>query len=271
VAGTALADAPPVVFLHGGPGQGSQSFASLIGSQLEPSLQMIYYDQRGSGRSERPYNREYSIPILVKDIENLRRELGVRQINIIGQSFGGVLALEYAATYPQHVNKMVVAAGLSDAPWSMREMCKHLLEIDTDAHARAVTSGGADGCNPFAAYKGSKKEAFFARNMFPNDAIRKKLEAADTADGLRNTGEIGKALFSQNLLKYRFEAHEKLTMPVLVIAGELDFQIGLAPQQDIARRLPNATFLLYKNAGHFMYLDAPDLFVRDVVAFFTEE
>ncbi|HEX6909256.1 MAG TPA: alpha/beta hydrolase [Longimicrobium sp.] len=267
VAGTAPADAPPVVFLHGGPGQGSQSFAALAGPRLEPSLRMVYLDQRGSGRSERPWNGAYSVDLLVEDVEGLRRALGVPRIAIIAQSFGGVVALEYAAKYPQQVSRMVIAAGLSDTPASLAAQCALLARTDPPAHARAVAAGGAGGCNPFQAYDGPEQGEFVARNMFPDSAVRRRLEAADTAGGLRNTGELGGAVFSQGLMQWRFGAHARLTMPVLVIAGERDLQIGLEPQRDLARRLPNAELLVYEDAGHFMYLDQPGRFARDVAAF----
>jgi proline iminopeptidase len=268
VAGSAPADAPPVVFLHGGPGQGSQSFAALAGPRLEPSLRMVYLDQRGSGRSERPWNHAYSIALLVEDIEGLRRALGVPRIGIVAQSFGGVLALEYAAKYPQHVSGMVIAAGLSDTPASLRSQCELLARTDPAAHARAVAAGGEGGCNPFQAYEGPAQGEFVARNMFPDSAVRRRLEAADTAGGLRNTGELGGALFSRGLMSWRFTGHERLTMPVLVIAGERDLQIGLEPQRDLANRLPDAELRIYEGAGHFMYLDAPDRFARDIIDFF---
>src|SRR2546426_5309377 len=111
VAGRPAAGVPPVVFLHGGPGQGSYHFAALVGPYLERSLRMVYFDQRGSGKSERPWTGEYSMATLVEDIEGLRRELGVPQIALIGHSFGGTLALEYAATYPAHVARVVIVAG----------------------------------------------------------------------------------------------------------------------------------------------------------------
>jgi proline iminopeptidase len=271
VAGTAPADAPPVVFLHGGPGQGSQSFAALAGPRLEPSLRMVYFDQRGSGRSERPWNGAYSIELLAEDVEGLRQALGIPRIDLVAQSFGAVIALEYAARYPQHVSRMVIAAGLSDAPASLRGQCALLAETDPAAHARAVAAGGDAGCNPFAAYEGDAQGELVARNMFPDSAVRRRLEAADTAGGLRNTGELGSAIFSQGLLQWRFAAHDRLTMPVLVIAGDRDFQIGLEPQRDLARRLPQADLRVYEGAGHFMYLDQPERFARDVTAFFRAE
>ena len=86
-----------------------------------------------------------------------------------------------------------------------------------------------------------------------------------------NTGELGGYLFSHGLMEWRFTGHERLAMPVLVIAGERDYQIGLQPQRELASRLPDAQLLVYEGAGHFMYVDQPERFARDVVAFFNAE
>jgi proline iminopeptidase len=274
VAGSAPADAPPVVFLHGGPGQGSQSFAALAGPHLEPRLRMVYFDQRGSGRSERPWTGEYALETLVEDIEGLRRALGVPRIALVGQSFGGVLALEYAAKYPQHVSRMVIAAGLSDTPGSIRAQCTRLGEVHPDAYARVMDEArrsGSDVCNVFQALPDSLRGEFFQANMYPVPSTRDMVERADTAGGLRNTGEIGGYLFSHGLMEWRFAGHQRLTMPVLVIAGERDYQIGLQPQRELASRLPDAQLLVYEGAGHFMYVDQPERFARDVAAFFNAD
>ncbi|HYR08107.1 MAG TPA: alpha/beta hydrolase, partial [Longimicrobium sp.] len=274
VAGTAPADAPPVVFLHGGPGQGSQGFAALVGPRLEPHLRMVYLDQRGSGRSERPWNGAYSVDLLVEDLEGVRRALGVPRIAIIAQSFGSVLGLEYAARYPQHVSRMVIAAGLSDAPGSIRAQCERLGQVHPEAYARVMEAARREGsnvCNVFEALPDSARGEFFQANMYPVASTRGLVEQADTAGGLRNTGELGGAIFSQGLLAWSFARHERLTMPVLVIAGEHDHQIGLQPQRELANRLPDAELRVYEGAGHFMYVDQPARFVRDVTAFFNAD
>ena len=70
------AKSTPVVFLHGGPGQGSQTFARFAGSALERTNRMVYLDQRGSGRSEKHWKKEYSLALMVDDLEQLRRKWG---------------------------------------------------------------------------------------------------------------------------------------------------------------------------------------------------
>ena len=116
VAGHGAKGAPPLLFLHGGTGYNSYSFEAQAGAALEKKLQVIYLDQRGSGRSERPWRGEYSIAALVDDIEALRKTLGVDRLALMGHSFGGTLALEYAAKYPGHVAKMVLVSAASDIP-----------------------------------------------------------------------------------------------------------------------------------------------------------
>jgi len=69
IGGTATGGTPPVVFLHGGPGQGSAHFDALAGPFMERELRMVYFDQRGSGGSERPASGDYALSTLVEDIE----------------------------------------------------------------------------------------------------------------------------------------------------------------------------------------------------------
>ena len=127
----------PVVFLHGGPGEGSQTFAHFAGPALERTLRMVYLDQRGSGRSDRPQDpKAYSIAQLVDDIEALRTHLGVARIALIGHSFGTILGLEYAAKYPQHVSRLVLASAVSDLPRLLDIQCVRLQTQDAAAYAR---------------------------------------------------------------------------------------------------------------------------------------
>lgn len=273
VAGEAPQDAPPVVFLHGGPGQGSHHFAALLGPRLEPALRMVYFDQRGSGRSERPWDDRYSMDRLVDDIEALRLALSVPRIALIGHSFGATLALEYAARYPDHVSRMALVGGLSDVQASLRSQCRRLAELHPEAYERAIeaapaSAGEAGTCDVFGALEGEERERFFTDNMFPDPAVEERLDSLVEASGLRNTGEVGRALFSSGLMEWRFTDHQRLTMPVLVIAGKHDYQVGLEAQRALAEALPDGRLLVYEQSGHFSYLDEPDRFARDVIDFF---
>src|SRR5712691_3085860 len=206
VAGRPAAGIPPVVFLHGGPGQGSYHFAALVGPYLERSLRMVYFDQRGSGKSERPWTGEYSMATLVEDIEGLRRELGVPQIALIGHSFGGTLALEYAATYPAHVARVVIVAGMWSLPVQGRYQCERIrAAYPALAHAAdSAATGPDDHCQWFWNLPASQRTPLYEALMFPDSVVRARLDSTVAASHLPNTGELSAALSRAGLSQYQF-------------------------------------------------------------------
>lgn len=261
----------PVIFLHGGPGEGSQTFARYAGPALEARLQMVYLDQRGSGRSDRPKAADnYSIAQLVDDIEVLRKRLAAPRVDLIGHSFGTILGLEYATKYPNRVAHLVLAGAVPDLPRAIDIQCAHLQTNDPAAYVRATegkTPGAYPRCDVFSAYDGEAMGAAVHRNMYPDAAIGRKVDAMDSANGLGNTGELGNALSGKGLWTYRFADTANMTAPTLVIAGGHDFQAVEAPQRDLAKALPRGRFLLYPKDGHFMFVEEPQRFAKDVTAF----
>jgi proline iminopeptidase len=273
VAGPAT-DAPPAVFLHGGPGQGSEHFDALAGPYMERRLRMVYFDQRGSGQSERPASGDYALSTLVEDIEALRVTLGVPKVALIGHSFGGLLALEYGAKYPDHVSHLIFVDGLWDTRLQCRLRAQRLAELRPDAYARVRADTIApDGtrrsdCDlEFRALRGAEREAYNTALMFPDTAVATRMDSVNRARGIRNTGELSRALFSAGLLQYRFTAQSRLTMPVLVIGGKFDGAAGPAGLRELASMLPHARFVEFEHSGHFVYLDEPDRFASEVSAF----
>jgi proline iminopeptidase len=258
----------PVVFLHGGPGQGSQTFARFAGPPLERSNRMIYLDQRGSGRSEKHWKKEYSLPLLVDDLEQLRRHWGVERMDLVGHSFGTVLALEYAAKYPQHVSHLVLAGAVVDFPAILDLACVRLEKVDPKTFAEALAKlpkGSKRRCHIFAAGK-----AFIDGNMYPDPAIMKLVDETDASGGMYNTGEIFGALADQGILEYRFDRPGRLTMPLLAIQGASDFQAAVQPVRSFVARVPGARILEYEGRGHFMFVEDPERFARDVTQFLQQ-
>ena len=258
----------PVVFLHGGPGQGSQTFARFAGPHLERTNRMIYLDQRGSGRSEKHWAKQYSLDLMVDDLEQLRRHWGVERIALVGHSFGTVLGLEYAARHPERVSHLVLAGAVVDFPAALDVQCERLARVDPETYARAVAElpeGSLRRCHIFAAPR-----SFIDGAMYPDPAIMQLVDQTDASDGMHNTGEIFGALAKQGLMDYRFDQAERLTMPVLVISGASDFQTVVEPLRPFVAALPNGRLLEYEGRGHFMFVEEPERFARDVSGFLHE-
>ena len=97
----------PVIFLHGGPGGGSEP---RMRRYFDPArYRVVLFDQRGCGKST-PFAslEENTTWHLVADIEALRRELGIERWQVFGGSWGSTLALAYAEAHPEHVSELVL-------------------------------------------------------------------------------------------------------------------------------------------------------------------
>jgi proline iminopeptidase len=271
VAGNRDGRSAPVVFLAGGPGGSSYSFERIAGPFLEPTQLMVYYDQRGTGRSQRPTSGDYAISTLVDDIEALRTHLGVPRIAVIGHSFGAILALEYAARYPAQTAAAVVAGPLWSAPLACREQAERIALLHPDVHRTMMSAGepgDAEICERvFRAFRGAERERFNETNMFPIPSTLERFNRSEAESGLRNTGELSSAVFRAGLLQYQFAGLERVTAPVLVVGGGRDFAAGPRTQRMLAQRLPRARFLDYPELGHWMFIDDPERFGRDVSQF----
>ncbi len=91
----------PCLYIHGGPGSGSFWLEKFFGDYLEQHFQMIYLDQRGVCRSSSPEDHNYSLDRFIKDFEEVRVALGIKQWITLGHSFGGILQMAYAESCPQ--------------------------------------------------------------------------------------------------------------------------------------------------------------------------
>ena len=273
VAGDPVAGAPPVIFLHGGPGQGSEHFEVLVGARYEGRLQMVYLDQRGSGRSGRGPASAYTIDRMVGDIDSVRKSLGVQRVALVGHSFGAALALEYAARHPGQVAGVVFAAGLWDSPYQTPLRCTHMNAAARPLMNRLVGDSTAavhardNDCSWTRRLPAASRDSLFAAMMFRTPELSARLDSIERATGRRNTGEVGGALGRAGLGRYQFTRFDRVTMPVLVIAGRQDGGAVPEGQRELVRRLPNARYVEYENSGHFVYLDEPERFARDVEAF----
>jgi proline iminopeptidase len=259
----------PVLFLHGGPGEGSQAMQALGGPALEKRVRMVYLDQRGSGRSDRPKDAKfYSLALLENDVDLIRRELAVEKIVLLAHSAGTPIALDYAADHPEHVAGLVLTGAVPDLPAAVDGLCERVRAVHPELYGKAVAAAASGRkCDPFAAFSDEARQRFFDDNMFPDAQVRDRVNWLDHIPGIANSGEMGGALFSQGLMNYRFSRPERITMPLLFIVGGKDFQTAIAPQRTLANKIRDGRVLVYPNAGHFMFADEPVRFAADVAAF----
>lgn len=262
-------DGIPVVFLHGGPGEGSMVLQGAGGPDLEQRVRLVYFDQRGAGRSARPDDhRFYSAARIAADIDELRQQLGVPKIILLGHSAGTVFALDFAQRHPDRVAGLVLTGAVPDIPAAMDRLCERLKLEGWDRWAKAVRAAAPGRkCDPFQAFDGAENQRWINRNMFPNPKTEALVDRLDKADGLGNSGQMGGALWDSLFKDYRFTAADRLTMPVLLIDGGSDHQTDEVSQQALVGQLKAGEFRSYGGVGHFPFVEQPRRFARDVAAF----
>lgn len=107
--GNELVDKPVIVALHGGPGIDHSQFVPWL-TPIADQAQLILVDHRGNGRSSRPPVETRTLATMADDLEALRKALGLGRIVVFGMSFGGMLALTYAAAYPDSIAGLIPCA-----------------------------------------------------------------------------------------------------------------------------------------------------------------
>lgn len=99
----------PLIVIHGGPGL-TQDYLLPGMYELAKNNLAIFYDQSGCGRSSGEINKDkITIKVAVEDIEAIRRSFGFEKISLLGHSWGGFIAMNYAIVHPEHVDKLIIS------------------------------------------------------------------------------------------------------------------------------------------------------------------
>ena len=128
-----------LLLLHGGPGATHEYFEACDSFLPNAGIEYYYYDQLGSGRSDAPEDPSlWDLPRFVEEVEQVRQALGLDRENLVllGHSWGGILAIEYALKYGQHLRGMVISNMMSSVP-AYNDYAEQVLMPQMDSRALA--------------------------------------------------------------------------------------------------------------------------------------
>ncbi|WP_035566586.1 alpha/beta fold hydrolase [Hymenobacter sp. IS2118] len=223
----------PCVFVHGGPGAGAAVQETLAGPLLEQHFQMIYLDQRGSGRSASAPDGAYGLPRLVQDLEELRQQLHLDKWVLLSHSFGGLIATAYARQYPQHTLGLVLSNSILNLPASMESLA-------TNGYALlpAATRPPLDPTAPLPQRFGMvmallNQQHLMDRLMYTSDSTAARV-AREMRRQPATNHDFAASLYRPGVIDGYLEdftaATPGLKMPVLVLPGQADAVTG--PQHE---------------------------------------
>ena len=245
--GSHMRERPTILLLHGGPGMDHSLFKPAF-SVLTEVGQVVYYDHRGQGRSDRRTPDEWTLDVWADDVVRLCDALGVEHPIVLGNSFGGMVAMRYAARHPSHPAKLVLSSTAARmALPAMLSMFERLGGAAPAAIAKAFWTGSTREHS--AAYL-AKCGPFYTQspgNIFDTTRVVRNMDVTTHfIEGEQRSMDLRAGL-------------SRVACPTLVLAGELDPVCPPVCAEEIALSIaPTLVQLeIFRGCGHGVFRDDP--------------
>ena len=217
--GPVMREKPVTFMLHGGPGGDHTGFKPGM-SPLSEYMQLIYIDHRGHGRSAAGDPALYTLDENVEDLEALRLYLGLGPVVVVGTSYGGMVAMAYAARYPAAISKLVLIVTAADG--GFRERAKHWIEghgtPDQKRVCALLWAGTLETAEQMAEYytvMGPLYAKTYDRNMSAVVRHRATYTPVAINNAFKPDGFLGRMDLRPEL--------SRITAPTLILAGRHDW------------------------------------------------
>jgi 2-hydroxy-6-oxonona-2,4-dienedioate hydrolase len=231
----------PIVLLHG-MGMSTTSYDD-VRDRLAAETEVISFDFPGHGKSD-PAREELSCEQLADAIAEAADQLGLGAVNLIGNSLGAMTGVEFAATYPDRVRRLVLVGCPGwDGRWRMER-----LKV-----SREMWSSAAD--NP------ATVESLAPMFTSPTPALVDRVNES-RKQSRPSIAHAGMAVYTHDTLGRSFAVQA----PTLLLVGERD--IVVPDQPKFQRAIPNVSMVTFENAGHYPQVDHPERFAETVLEFF---
>ncbi len=272
---------PPLLYLHGGPGESCYEFCYHQGKRLHEDVRLIAVDQRGVCRSEAIDREEsFSLTDIVMDCEELRKELGIKKWALLGHSFGGYLCLLYATIFPESVSRIIFECPtfdfglttrnslrkasklfkdegkknlaeqclmLSKSGKTTKDLMLEFMKIRPELGERGMEIHVHNFDNPtdYSSYTDDEWEQFFKKTDIHNDRLLD-----------------GDEMFNSLLPRLK-----EVTQPAILINGQYDPVTCDEQIKTFLADVEHSEIVTLKDSGHFPHFEKPESFKEIVVDF----
>jgi proline iminopeptidase len=260
-----------VLLLHGGPGFSHDYLEAMESFLPQAGIEMVYYDQLGTGNSDRPDDPAlWTLPRYLTEVEEVRQGLGLDQFVLYGHSWGGMLAIEYALHDQQHLRGLVISnmtAGIASYLKRTAALKAQLLSPELLKRFEAMEAAKDYG-NP-------EYTRIMMEELYPKMVCRLKPwpEPVDRAFRIGNEKIYnqmqGKSEFevTGNLKDWdRWDRLHEIRVKTLTIGAEHD-EMDPADMRKMATLMPHATSAICPNGSHLDMWDDQAVYFRHLLGF----
>lgn len=252
----------PLVVVNGGPGfDHTYMHLSQAWDALGKNRRVIFYDQRGTGRSTGQHpGQTFKLKDQIDDLEALRAHLGLERMELLGHSWGGYLVMAYASVHPDRIAHLFIvdsaAPQWKDIIFLFKEVFPETVER-RDAFQFGEELGDQKSIDSaleeyltMLFYAPEKRDAFVA--ALPASVYRKAVNSAVNDD-------LGRFDLNPEIRKFKF--------PVLVITGRFDMNVAPLVAYRIHQGIPGSKFRVFERSGHLPFYEEPEAFTGAVEDF----
>ncbi len=256
----------PLLCLHGGPGA-CHDYLEALDAMADTGRRVIYYDQLGCGNSHIPVSNPsmWTVELFVEEIDVVRQALGLERIHLLGQSWGGMLAMEYLFTQPSGIASLTI----SNSPASMiqwvEEANKLREQLPPDVEATLLRHEQA-GTTDSAEYQAAM-QVFYDRHVcrvVPNpEYVQRSFQKLAQFPEVYNTMNGPSEFYVIGTLKNWDVRHRlgEIHAPTLVISGEYDEATPVIAET-VHQGIPGSEWVLFENCSHITHAEDPERYMR---------
>lgn len=265
ITGDLNSDQTPLLLLHGGPGSTHNYFEIFDQLSKETGRPVVMYDQLGCGKSDMPTDSSlYTAETWVDELQELCSYLDLREVHLLGQSWGGMLAIIYMCDYaPQGVKSLILASTLSSAKlWAQEQhrMIKFMSPEDQKAIANAEANNQFTG------------QAYLIANEHFMEQHASGPITKDSAEFLRRKKVFGEVAYETawgpneyyptgNLRDYDYtDKLSSITTSTLITSGTDDLCTPLIAKT-MYDQLPDSQWTLFSHSRHMAFIDETDSYM----------
>ena len=261
----------PLICLHGGPGA-SWDYLEPLEAMAETGRRVIFYDQLGSGNSDEPHNPAlYTVALYVDEINSVRNALGLEHVHILGQSWGGMLAMEYALTQPAGLAGLILADTGSSLPQWAAEAKRLVSGLPPEVqqtlrdHEEAGTTDSPEYKKAYRVFSlrhicrlDPRPECVTRMAAKPGDEVYQTMWGASEVN-------ITGTLKDWDITARLGEIHN----PTLVVCGRYDEATPVLAET-IHRGIPGSEWVIFENSAHFPHIEETEHYLQVLGRFLSQ-
>ncbi|MCI0713255.1 MAG: proline iminopeptidase-family hydrolase [Chloroflexi bacterium] len=265
----------PLLCLHGGPGA-THDYLETLDAMADTGRRVIYYDQLGCGKSVIPVSNPslWTVELFVEEVDVVREALGLDYIHLLGQSWGGMLAMEYMFTTPDGVASLTIASSPASMEQWVQEANRLRAELPPEVQATLLKHEEA-GTTDSGEYA-EAMQVFYDRHVcrrqpYPDYVMRSFEFLGNTPAEVYNTMNGPSEFHVIGTIKDWDLRHRlgEIDVPTLVTSGRYDEATPLIAET-VQKGIPGAQWVIFEDSSHLAHVEEEERFMQVLSDFISQ-